>query len=47
MLAATLLFCAAASADPAPETPAQFLSLKTEGANGRHGPGLEHRNDRI
>jgi SH3-like domain-containing protein len=23
----------------------RFVSLKTEGANGRHGPGLEHRID--
>lgn len=23
----------------------RFVSLKTEGANGRHGPGLEHRVD--
>jgi SH3-like domain-containing protein len=25
----------------------RFVSLKTEGANGRHGPGLEHRVDWI
>jgi SH3-like domain-containing protein len=25
----------------------RFVSLKTEGANGRHGPGLEHRIDWI
>src|SRR5262245_3509875 len=51
-LAACLAF---ALASASAETPAigadsnlpvpRFVSLKTEGANGRHGPGLEHRVD--
>lgn len=47
-IAALLLVAitANASATDAPAIP-RFVSLKTEGANGRHGPGLEHRIDWI
>ncbi len=51
--AAAFLALGAASADtPAVGTDSQlpvprFVSLKTPGANGRHGPGLEHRVDWI
>jgi SH3-like domain-containing protein len=51
--AAVALFLTAASADtptigPDSNLPVpRFVSLKTEGANGRHGPGLEHRVDWI
>jgi SH3-like domain-containing protein len=47
----TALFLTAASADtpalgPDSNLPVpRFVSLKTDGANGRHGPGLEHRVD--
>lgn len=51
--ASAILFLTAASAD----TPAlgrdsnlpvpRFVSLRVEGANGRHGPGLDHRVDWI
>ncbi len=47
LLAAALLFCAAAAADPAAQGETRFVSLKTEGANGRRGPSLEHRIDWI
>jgi SH3-like domain-containing protein len=42
--AALLLLSPNAAADP-PTT--NFVSLQTEGANGRRGPGLEHRIDWI
>jgi len=51
--ACTALFLTAASADtptlgPDSNLPVpRFVSLKTEGANGRHGPGLDHRVDWI
>jgi SH3-like domain-containing protein len=52
-MAAAIVFLAmgAAQADtPSAESRApapHFVSLKTPGANGRHGPGLEHRIDWI
>jgi SH3-like domain-containing protein len=51
--ACTALFLTAASAGtpalgPDSNLPVpRFVSLKTEGANGRHGPGLDHRVDWI
>lgn len=51
--ASAILFLTAASADtpalgPDSNLPVpRFVSLKVEGANGRHGPGLEHRVDWI
>jgi SH3-like domain-containing protein len=51
--AATLFSLSSATADtPATGTDSnlpvpRFVSLKTPGANGRHGPGLEHRVDWI
>ncbi|MGE0743306.1 MAG: SH3 domain-containing protein [Hyphomonadaceae bacterium] len=52
LVAAAGLFCVtAASADapvigPDSNLPVpRYVSLKTQGANGRHGPGLEHRVD--
>jgi SH3-like domain-containing protein len=54
LLAACSLFCLDAPAAGAPTVGPdshlpvpRFVSLKTEGANGRHGPGLEHRVDWI
>jgi len=55
LAAASLLFSfSSAGADIAPAVGPdsnlpvpRFVSLKTEGANGRHGPGLEHRVDWI
>lgn len=51
-LAALSLICLsfAASAETGPDSNLpvpRFVSLKTEGANGRHGPGVEHRIDWI
>jgi SH3-like domain-containing protein len=37
----------AAAAGPESEAGAHFVSLRTESANGRRGPGLEHRIDWI
>ncbi len=37
----------ATAAGPEAAQGAQYLSLRTEGANGRRGPGLEHRIDWI
>lgn len=37
----------AAAVDDAASALPRFASLRTEGANGRHGPGLEHRIDWI
>jgi SH3-like domain-containing protein len=51
--ACTALFLTAASADtpafgPDSNLPVpRFVSLKVQGAHGRHGPGLEHRVDWI
>ena len=51
--AALALFAVNAAADPPAVGPdshlpvPRYASLKTEGANGRHGPGLEHRVDWI
>jgi SH3-like domain-containing protein len=54
LLAASLLFSLNAAAAGAPSVGPdsnlpvpRFVSLKTVGANGRHGPGLEHRVDWI
>lgn len=44
-IAALYLFSFNAAVADAPAT--RFVSLKTAGANGRHGPGLEHRIDWI
>lgn len=49
-VAAFLAFGAASADTPTVGTDSQlpvprFVSLKTPGANGRHGPGLEHRID--
>lgn len=49
--AAFVMFSLSAAADPPVVGPdsnlpvPRFVSLRTEGANGRHGPGLEHRID--
>lgn len=45
-IAALLLMSVITSAGAA-DAPTTFVSLKTEGANGRRGPGLEHRIDWI
>lgn len=51
--AAFAMFALSAAADPPAIGPdshlpiPRYASLKTEGANGRHGPGLEHRIDWI
>jgi SH3-like domain-containing protein len=42
--ALALIFLSSAGAEP---PSAQYASLRTEGANGRTGPGLEHRIDWI
>ncbi|MEJ0058598.1 MAG: SH3 domain-containing protein [Terricaulis sp.] len=49
-----MLLCTAAGAADAPrigpdshEPVPRFVSLRTESANGRHGPGVEHRIDWI
>lgn len=53
LAAAGLLFVSAAAADPPAMGPdsnlpvPRYVSLRTEGANGRHGPGLDHRVDWI
>ncbi|MEQ1708637.1 MAG: SH3 domain-containing protein [Terricaulis sp.] len=51
MTAALALFSLSAAAEaPGPDSHLpvpRFASLKTETANGRHGPGLEHRIDWI
>ena len=44
---AGLLIVGAASANGPAESGPHFVSLRTEGANGRRGPGLEHRIDWI
>lgn len=53
-IAVTILFSISAAATEAPvpgpdsSLPVpRFVSLKTQNANGRHGPGLEHRIDWI
>lgn len=48
LLAASFLFFSNAAADSTPSASApHFMSLRTEGANGRRGPGIEHRIDWI
>nr|HRK65091.1 SH3 domain-containing protein [Terricaulis sp.] len=45
--ALAMLSLNATAAGPEAAQGAQYLSLRTEGANGRRGPGLEHRIDWI
>jgi SH3-like domain-containing protein len=45
--AALCLISVSAGATPPDAAPPHFVSLKAEGANGRRGPGLEHRIDWI
>lgn len=49
-VAATALSSLNATASPASDTNLpipRFVALKTDGANGRHGPGVQHRVDWI
>lgn len=46
-LSAAIALAFVTSAAARPPSAAQYASLKTEGANGRTGPGLEHRIDWI